>query len=153
VIDPPVIVTTEPLHYAALRQTCPTDQISQVMGSGIAEVVAALKAQDRNPSGAWFTHHFHRPVETFDFEICFPVAEAIAPHGRVTPGIWPAMTVARTIYHGNYSGLPHAWPELEKWMKAENHPQGTEFWERYLVNPNDSPDPEEWRTELNWPLA
>jgi len=152
-IDPPSIVQTQPIHYAALHQVCPTDQIAKVMGPGIAEVVAALQAQNIQPTGPWFTHHFHRPVETFDFEICFPVSEAIAPHGRITPGIWPAMTVARTIFAGNYSGLPHAWGELEQWLTAENHPKGTQFWERYLVNPNDNPDPSEWRTELNWPLA
>lgn len=152
-IETPSIVHTEPLHYAALRQTCPTDQISKVMGPGIAEVVAALQAQNVHPIGPWFTHHFHRPVETFDFEICFPVAEPIEPHGRITAGVWPAMTVARTVYAGNYSGLPHAWGEFEKWMTAENHSKGTQFWERYLVNPNDNPDPSSWQTELNWPLA
>ena len=152
-IDTPTIVQTEPLHYAALHVTCALSEMSKIMGPGIAEVVAALKALDVQPVGPWFTHHFHRPVDTFDFEICFPVAEAIEPQGRITPDIWPAMTVARTIYHGNYSGLPHAWPELDQWMKAENHLQGTDFWERYLVNPNDDPDPNEWRTELNWPLA
>jgi len=152
-IDQPHIVHTEPLHYAGLRQMVLTDEIGQIMGAGIAEVLAALKAQNRQPSGSWFTHHFHRPVDTFDFEICFPVDAPIEPHGRVTPGLWPAMTVARTIYHGHYSGLPHAWPELEQWMKLENHPRATEFWERYLVSPDTNPDPKAWQTELNWPLA
>ena len=152
-IDTPAIVQTEPLHYAALHVTCALNEMGKVMGPGIGEVVAALKAQDVHPAGPWFTHHFHKPTETFDFEICFPVAEPIEPHGRVTPGIWPATKVARTVYHGNYSGLPHAWPELDEWMKAENYAGGTEFWERYLVNPNENPDPDEWRTELNWPLA
>jgi effector-binding domain-containing protein len=152
-IDPPRIVQTQPLHYAALRQVCALDQISKVMGPGIGEVLAALQAQNVSPCGPWFTHHFHRPVETFDFEICFPVETPIQPHGNVNPGVWPAMTVARTVYYGNYSGLPHAWPELEQWMLLENHPRGTDFWERYLVNPDSTPDPAQWQTELNWPLA
>ena len=152
-IDTPRIVATEPLHYAALHITCALSEMGKVMGPGIAEVVAALKAQDISPNGPWFTHHFRRPVETFDFEICFPVDTPITATDRITPGIWPAMKVARTVYHGNYMGLPHAWPELDTWMKAEGHTQGTDFWERYLVNPNDNPDPAQWRTELNWPLA
>ena len=152
-IDPPRIVHTEPLHYAALRQMVSTDEIGKIMGAGIAEVLTALKAQDHHPTGPWFTHHFHRPVDTFDFEICFPVAEPIQPHGRIAPGIWPAMAVGRTIYHGHYSGLPNAWRDLEQWMLLENHPRGTQFWERYLVNPDSNPNPKEWRTELNWPLA
>ena len=152
-IETPSIVETEPLHYAALHVTCALNEMGKVMGPGIGEVVAALKAQDVHPNGPWFTHHFHKPMETFDFDICFPVDAPIEPRGRVTPGIWPAMKVARTVYHGNYSGLPHAWPELDTWMKAEGYAGGTEFWERYLVNPNENPDPNAWRTELNWPLA
>ena len=152
-IETPRIVQTEPLHYAALRQMIPSQEIGEIMGKGIAEVLGVLKAQGRKPNGPWFTHHFQRPVDTFDMEICFPVDEPIEPQGRIAPAIWPAMKVARTVYHGHYAGLPHAWPELDQWMKTEGHTGGSQFWERYLISPNDNPDPKEWRTELNWPLA
>ena len=152
-IDTPTILRTEPLHYAAVRRQCPPSEIGKIMGPSVAEVAEVLKAQNRAPSGPWFTHHFRRPVDYFDLEICFPVEKAIDPDGDVHPGVWPGMTVARTIYHGNYSGLPGAWGELEAWMKAERKPGRGEFWERYLINPNDDATPENWRTELNWPLA
>ena len=150
-IETPHIVTTEQQHYAALHLEIPLADIQKVMFPGINEVVAVLKSQGNPPVGPWFTHHFHRPTDCFDFEICFPVATPITPEGRVTAGTWPAMTVARTVYHGAYSGLPHAWPELEQWMKSEDHKGGTEMWERYLID--QAKDPADLRTELNWPLG
>jgi hypothetical protein len=30
----------------------------------------------------------------------------------------PAVTAARTIYHGSYESLPAAWSELNAWIKA-----------------------------------
>jgi effector-binding domain-containing protein len=152
-IEPPQILRTEPLHFAAVRRQCPPQEIGKIMGPNIQQVLAALKAQDRTPIGPWFTHHFRRPIDFFDLEICFPVDSPINPDGDVHPGVWPAMTVARTVFHGNYAGLPGAWGELEAWMNAERHTGQGEFWERYTVNPNDDPNPDHWRTELNWPLA
>ncbi len=152
-IETPTILRAEPLHYAAVRKQCPPADIGKIMGPSIGAVVAVLQAQERIPSGPWFTHHFRRPIDFFDLEICFPVETPIDPFGDVHPGIWHAMTVARTVYHGHYNGLPAAWGELEAWMKAEGKPGGGEFWERYTVSPNDDPNPENWRTELNWPLA
>jgi effector-binding domain-containing protein len=153
VIEEPRIVQTEPLHFAGLHLRIPVAEIQKTMGAGLAEVSAALQARHTPPTGPWFTHHYVRPMEFFDFKICFPVAEPFPGEGRVEPGIWPAMPVARTVFHGNYSGLPAAWGELEAWMKQNGHTGGTEFWERYTVGPDSDPKPENWRTELNWPLA
>jgi effector-binding domain-containing protein len=152
-IETPRIVVTEPLHYAGLHQVVPSSEMAKIMWPGIGEVLGVLAEQHVKPVGPWFTHHLKLPTDTFDFEICMHVAEPVQAAGRVVPGTWPAMTVARTVYHGSYAQLPHAWGEFREWMIANHHAQGTEFWERYLVNPNDTPDQAAWRTELNWPIA
>lgn len=152
-IDTPQVIQTEAVHYAAIRKVVPVAEIGRIMGPTVHQVATALTDQQRLPAGPWFTHHFRRPMDFFDVEICFPVTEPIAAAGEVHPGIWPAMKVARTVFHGNYSGLPAAWGELEKWMHAEGHAGGGEFWEVYTVNPNTDPTPENWRTELNWPIV
>jgi effector-binding domain-containing protein len=72
--------------------------------------------------------------------------------GRVAPGKLPAMTVARTIYHGPYDGLPSAWGEFEAWIAAAGHKSAADLWECYVAGPHSSPDPSTWRTELNRPL-
>ena len=51
--------------------------------------------------------------ENFDFEICVPVSAPVVPVGRVKPGTFPAVKVARTIYCGAYERLGEAWGEFK----------------------------------------
>jgi effector-binding domain-containing protein len=90
---------------------------------------------------------------TFDFEIGVPVATAIAPVGRVTPGELPAATVARTVYQGGFEGLGAAWGEFNAWITAEGHTPCPDLWECYVAGPESGPEPSSWRTELNRPLV
>ncbi len=148
-----VLIETEPLAYAALHQVVPVAEIGQAMGAGIAEVVAAIKSQGLTPGAPWFTHHYHKPLETFDFEICFPVEGEFVATGRVYPAVWPAMRVARTVHRGSYGGLVPAWMALERWIREQELTPGTEFWERYTVTSSTVQDEAELQTELNWPVS
>ena len=113
-IDTPQIVQTETLIMAKLYAKVPTSQIQTEMGKLVQEVIGEVQKQGVAITGPWFMHHFQRPVDFFDFEVCMPVATRIQPTGRVLPGEWPAMKVIRTFYRGNYSGLPAAWGEFMK---------------------------------------
>jgi effector-binding domain-containing protein len=122
------------------------------MGPGISEVMAAVAAQGIAPTGPWFTHHLRMDPAIFDFEICVPVSTPVAPVGRVKPGQLPAARVARTIYRGPYEGLGAAWGEFDAWIASQGLTPGPDLWEVYAVGPESSPDPADWRTELNRPL-
>src|SRR5207248_2790695 len=108
-IETPQIIQTTAQLTATLHITVRREEIRDVMGPGIREVFDAVAAQGMTPSGPWFTHHLRRPTDTFDFDICVPVASPVKPTGRVQPGEWPAMKVARTVYCGPYEGLGEAW--------------------------------------------
>jgi effector-binding domain-containing protein len=60
--------------------------------------------------------------------------------------------VARATYCGPYEGLPSAWGEFNKWLKANGHEPAENLWELYFVGPQSTPDSANWRTELNRPL-
>lgn len=152
-LEEPQIVTTTAQHYAALHLVVPRSEIGNVMWPGVQEVMAAVAAQGMTPAGPWFTHHLTMPPGKFDFEICVPVATPVAPAGRVQPGVWPAMRLARTVYSGPFEGLFGAWGEFGEWMAAQQLSPAADLYERYLSGPESSPDPAQWRTELNRPLA
>lgn len=113
----------------------------------------AIAAQGVAQAGPWLTHHLAFTPGRFDFELSVPVEKPIAAVGRVQPGLLPAGKVARTVYQGDYSGLPHAWPELDVWVRANGHTPREELWEVYTRGPESSPDASTWRTELNRTLA
>ena len=151
-IDPPQIAQTANQLAAVIRLTIAREEIRNVMGPGLRELMAALADQGIAPAGPWFTHHLRMDAEVFDFEICVPVREPVVAVDRVKPGQLPAAKVVRTTYHGPYEGLGAAWGEFDAWIAAKGYKTGTDLWECYVAGPESNPDPAAWRTELNRPL-
>lgn len=151
-IDPPQLADNAAQLTAVIRLTIPRSEIRKVMGPGIHELLAMVTAQGVAITGRVFSRHFRMDPETFDFEIGVPVAATILPSGRVTPSELPAARVIRTIYHGAYEGLGAAWGDFDSWIGASKYQPGPDLWECYLEGPETSPDPSQWRTELNRPL-
>ena len=85
-IEPLRILQTTPQLTASIQLRISREEIRHVMGPGLAELKAAVVAQNVAVTGPWFTHHFRNPGEVFDFEICLPVATSVAPAGRMKPG-------------------------------------------------------------------
>lgn len=152
-IDTPQITRTEARDAAVIRITVPRHEIRNVMGPAMSELKSAVAAGGVTPHEPMFSHHLRMDPETFDLEVGIPVPAAIAESGRVRAGRLPAATVARTTYHGGFEGLPGAWGELHAWIRANGHEPGVDLWESYVSGPESDPDPANWRTELNQPLA
>ena len=160
-IETPEIITTEAQPAAVIHVTVLRNRIREVMGPAIEEVIGAVSDQGIGPRGPVFAHHLRLSAEEFDFEVGVPVDGSVTPVGRVKSGELPAATVARTVYRGPYEGLHAAWREFGERMRsglgdgleAEGLRPGPTLWERYVVGPETSPDPADWRTELNQPLV
>jgi effector-binding domain-containing protein len=85
-------------------------------------------------------------------EIGFPVGTAISPHGRVQPGRLPSGEAARIVHLGPYDTLAATYDRLLAWIAARGRAQAGPFWEVYWTDPDTSPDPATWRTEVFAPL-
>ncbi|HUW27168.1 MAG TPA: GyrI-like domain-containing protein [Sulfuriferula sp.] len=151
-IDTPQIIQITVRPTAIIRFTIPREEMPNVFGPGIAELMATLAAQDIAPAGPVFAHHLKITPGIWDFELSVPVDRPVAAAGRVKPGQWPAMKAARTIYHGPYEGLPDAWGAFMEWIEAEGLTPAPDLWECYVAGPQSNPDPSAWCTELNRPL-
>ncbi len=149
----PQIIQTKVQDAAVIRLTIPRSEMMTAFGPAVGELMTVLAAQGVEPVGAVFAHHLKMSPDTFDFELGVKVSSPVTPAGRVKPGQLPAAKVARTVYSGPYEGLPSAWGEFDTWMKANGHARAENLWELYSVGPQSSPDPANWRTELNRPLA
>jgi effector-binding domain-containing protein len=152
-IDTPHITKSEALITAVIHVKVPREQIREVMGPGISELMSTVTAQGIATAGPWFSHHLKMPSDVFDFEISVPVKSPVKAAGRVRPGKLPARKVARTVYHGPYEGLGDAWGQFGEWIAANGHKPADELWEVYVAGPESGSDPSKWRTELNRPLA
>ena len=149
----PQIIQTSVQEAAVIRITIPRSEMMKAFGPAVSELMSTLAAQGVEPIGAVFAHHMEITQDTFDFELGVKVSVPVKAAGRVRPGQLPAAKVARTVYSGPYDGLPSAWGEFINWMNANGHKQAADLWEVYSVGPQSSPDPVNWRTELNRPLT
>lgn len=152
-IEPPEVVETDEQHLAVIHLTVSREQIQEVMGPAIGEVLTTLTQQGVAPTGPVFTHHLRIDPERFDFEVGVPVAAPVAASGRVTPGIRPALRGARTVHRGPYEQLEAAWAEFLGWVGVQDLAVAEDVWETYLRGPEAGDDPSQWRTELLKPLA
>ncbi|HEY7390536.1 MAG TPA: GyrI-like domain-containing protein [Bryobacteraceae bacterium] len=73
--------------------------------------------------------------------------------GEVLVETLPGGPAAVTIHSGPYDQLPAAYAALEEWIAANGlHPTGAP-WEAYLNDPADHPNPQDWKTEVCWPVG
>jgi len=148
-LDTPVIIQTTALLTAIIPIKVVRSDMQKIMGPGINEVIATVKAQGIGPTGPWFANHSQITAEEFDFEICVPVSVPVAAAGGVRQGQRPAMKVAQTIYSGPCEVHGAAWSEFGVWIAAPGFSPATNFSERYIVSPESNTNSTTYRTELN----
>ena len=151
-IDDPQITTSDHHVAAVIHMRIPRAEMMAQFGPAVEELFRILARQGIQPKGPVFAHHLRMDAATFDFELGVPVTEKVRAEGRMKPGELPATRVARTVYSGDYAGLPEAWRSFDRWMKQQGLVQADDLWEVYAVGPDKTPDPSGWRTELNRPL-
>lgn len=151
-IETPRLTELPARDTAVIHVTCTREEIQQVMGQGVRDLMDGLKAQGVSPAGPLFTHHLRRPTDSFDFEIGVPVDRPVGPGGRIHPARWPAMRVAQTVYRGRYEDLAQGWGEFKAWLAGHEWTLAPDLWESYVTGPETGSDPTAWRTELVQPL-
>lgn len=152
-IDTPKIVDTEAKLTAVIHLEIPRDQMATQFEPAMEELLSVLATQQIEPQGAVFAYHFRMPPGRFDLEVGFFVDATVVATGRVTASQLPATKVARTIYTGPYEGLHDAWGQFNAWLDSQDIKRAEELWEHYVVGPQTTTNPEEFKTELNRLLA
>jgi len=86
-------------------------------------------------------------------EAAMPLAAPVAGAGEMQAGMLPAGPVAMAIHAGPYQQLPETYAAIEQWMAVNGAKAGGAPWESYVTDPGQHPDPQDWRTEVCWPLT
>jgi effector-binding domain-containing protein len=61
--------------------------------------------------------------------------------------------VATVTHSGPYEKLPEAHAAIQQWIEAQGLLAAGPPWEIYTTDPADYPDPQDWKTDVFWPLA
>ncbi|MFE3293547.1 GyrI-like domain-containing protein [Rhodococcus sp. NPDC059234] len=128
--------------------------LAGLFDTGFQALGAAIAAGELTPTGPAVAIYRGDPATTFDLEIGFPVAQAIAApiavDGAVVVGSQLPAGPAATLSHlGAYDGLPTAWEKLMTAVQAGGATlrDGTMV-EVYVTQPSPEADPATMRTDL-----
>jgi DNA-binding transcriptional MerR regulator len=122
-------------------------------GRNIADVFATLQRQRLTQAGP----PYWSCAEPDDdgvrhVEVGIPVNKPGAAEGRVEPAVLPGGDVAAIFYRGPYQGIEAAYRELWAEMEAAGMTPSGDPRDVYLTSPQATPDPEDYFTEVVWPI-
>ena len=81
-----------------------------------------------------------------------PCDETVRATGRVTGLVVPEVELAVTTHTGAHNDVDLAYGSLAAYVT--DHALGVEgpIREYYVIGPHETPDENQWRTEIGWPI-
>lgn len=145
-----VTVKTMPERYvASVRQTIPAYDQEGLLWNIMMRESAALKMQfAENCNGLAIFHDEGYKEENVDIEVQMTVKGSYPNTEHVVFKTEPAMEIASATYQGSYEQLTTVHQVVATWVRDNGYVfDGTMFC-IYHVSPNDTPNPEEYVTEV-----
>jgi AraC family transcriptional regulator len=142
----PVLVVTRRVKMSEIAATL-AEAFGKVFGQAQQNGIAI--------AGPPFTRYLDWGPGVFTIEAGIPVV-AGSPNasldGDVRADILPGGAVAATTHAGPYDKLSEAHAAVQQWIEAEGLAAAGAPWEVYVTDPADHPDPQDWKTEVFWPI-
>jgi len=118
----PRIVEKPDQPYAAIMLTLRQPEIAQQAPPLIEDVIAWVKAQGGELSGApFFNYVTFFPGGTMEMQVGMPTRSVLAANGRFATGTLPGGKFASITATVPYSELHDANMKLDDWAKAQGH--------------------------------
>jgi hypothetical protein len=155
----PVHVRTDaPMHTLRLRATVDMTTFGVWLGwafGTLHDQLVVLGATPSGPAGGLYGPQIldDGPEEV---EAFIPVAEPLLV-GRNVAGValgeLPERNVAVLVHAGSYETISETYRTLGAWVARHAEHAGERIREWYLIGPDDTPEPDGFRTEIAWPVV
>jgi AraC family transcriptional regulator len=142
-----------PQPVLLVRRRVQRSEIAATLGPIFGSVVECAHKRGAALSGQPFTRFVAWGPGLLTIEAGLPIATAVTGIGEVEADSLPGGPVATTTHKGPYDQLTQAYAALELWIQEHGWRAGATPWEVYVTDPAEHPDPQDWRTEVFWPIA
>jgi effector-binding domain-containing protein len=146
------VIDIEPQSALAIREVVPITQIPSKMGQFFMELSVHFKKNGIVMTGPPFTLYHEFGKGMIDMEVGFPVSKPQVGEGMVKPCTLPGGKVVTTIHVGPYDKIEKTYSQMQQWMSEKGVKPKNMMWEKYLNDPQTVKDPEQYVTELFWPI-
>lgn len=140
-------------YYLYNAASSKIDEIGNKISQMLPKVVKYVESNHITQAGTPFVNYIKWDVENNAaiFSCCVPTTErVITTEGDIITGELPSFRAIKTTLKGHYSNIKEAWNTTKKYIPkngfeaVENGPNI----EVYLTDPNKTPNPAEWVTEI-----
>ena len=155
---PPIRLTEQPMQATAVvHERVPLQELPAFFERAFHAAFQAVEAQGLHPTGPPFALYRGMPGATADVEAGFPVNAPFEGRDvggrRVEASTLPGGRVVETVHVGPFDTLEATYERVEGWMSDHDLVPAEHMWECYLSDPEQTPDPATWRTQVCWPVA
>jgi AraC family transcriptional regulator len=82
-----------------------------------------------------------------------PASDNAAGESEIVADCLPGGPAATVTHSGPYEKLSEAHAAIQQWIETQGLRAAGPPWEIYTTDPADYPDPQDWKTDVFWPLA
>jgi len=143
-----------PRHVARVRRHTTMAEIGMATREAFATLGARMHAVDAEPVGPPFIVYDRvgQPDGHAEFEVCMPVGYSFPGDDEVVVAEIPGAAVAATVHHGPYEAVGPAYEALNAWIEEQRLVIDGPPREIFLTDPDSTPDPADFVTEIEIPV-
>ena len=142
----------DPQPYLGKRFHAPVGDVGSFVQRGYGELFARLAEARVAPAGHPFVIASAPLGGAMDIELGVPCA-APPIAGDLYAGTLPGGRVAVTTHRGPYDAIGPTYQALSTWIAVNGHAPAGPPREVYLNGPDDVARPDDYLTELIWPIS
>ena len=146
--------TVPPMPAVGIQQIVDREDAMAWWQGALGELHATVRAQDlhtNGPSGGLYASELFQHGRG-EATVFIPVDGNVRSIGRVVPFIVPAAELAVLVHHGSLTDIDVTYGELGTYATAHEISIEGPLREYYIVDERITPRPEEWETEVGWPI-
>ena len=145
-------LNTLPQKILSVREECKSEDLSQFMSNNMQELFSYIFKNGCSPRGPPIAIFYKVSKDNIDVELGVPIEGKIKEKGKIKISKTPGGKTAFTLYKGLYEKIEPAYTAIKNWVKEKGY-EGTEiWWEIYCSNPDETPNREDWKTEIYYQL-
>jgi effector-binding domain-containing protein len=143
-----------PQHVAEVRRHTVVEELGTVVGEAFRTLRTSIGRAGAAPAGPPFIVYdrVDLPKHRAEIEVCVPVGYRYLGDDDVEVNEIPGAAVASTIHHGPYSEVGPAYEALNGWIRDHYLVIDGPPREVYLADPEETPDPADLATEIEFPV-
>ena len=136
-----------------VRRTCKQGEIGATLGPALAAVNAAIQKLGAKPAGPPFCRYTSWRETDCDLETGMPLVVAVQlSDADVQSGQFGGGQALHTTHVGHYDKLRDAYEAGAQWLATTKREVTGPPWEVYVTDPGEVANPDDWKTEIFWPL-